>query len=62
MKRFSNPSVTPHEVQIPGLTAGAGSERRAALQPAYSPARQGGVGLTDGSRSGSVGKRLLGVG
>jgi cytochrome P450 len=31
-----------NDVRIPGLTAGAGCERRAALQPAFSPACQGG--------------------
>jgi PadR family transcriptional regulator, regulatory protein PadR len=36
---------------IPGLTAGVGLRRHAALEPAFSPARQGGVGLTDGSRT-----------
>jgi hypothetical protein len=30
-------------VQIPGLTAGAGCERRDGFEPAFSPARKGGV-------------------
>jgi cysteine synthase len=45
---YRNPSVTRHDAQIPGLTAGAGCERRVAVQPTFSPARQGGVGPTDG--------------
>jgi hypothetical protein len=45
-----NPSVTRHDVQIPGLTAGAGVRtRRRFSRPLASPVS--GVGLTDGSRA-----------
>jgi membrane peptidoglycan carboxypeptidase len=44
-------SVTRHAAQIPGLTAGPGAERRAGLEPGFSPARKGGVKLTGGLRS-----------
>jgi glycolate oxidase FAD binding subunit len=43
-RRYRDPSLTHHAAQIPSLTAGAGCERRDALQPAFSPAPQGGVG------------------
>jgi hypothetical protein len=36
---------------IPGLTAGAGSESRDGFEPAFSPARKGGVELTDVTES-----------
>jgi tRNA (guanine37-N1)-methyltransferase len=45
-----DPPVTQHAAQIPGLTAGAGCERRDGSEPAFSPARKGGVELTDGLR------------
>jgi hypothetical protein len=46
-----NPTARNVETPVPGLTAGAGCERGAALQPAFSPARQGGVRLMDGLRA-----------
>jgi NADH-quinone oxidoreductase subunit J len=43
----------PEEVKpvIPGLTAGAGCERRDGYEPAFSPARKGGVELTQAGRN-----------
>jgi hypothetical protein len=46
-----DPAVRNVQTPVPGLTAGAGCERGAALQPAFSPARQGGVRLMDGLRA-----------
>jgi glycosyltransferase involved in cell wall biosynthesis len=46
-----DPSMTHRAAQIPGLTAGAGCERRAGFEPASSPARKGGVELMDGLRA-----------
>jgi cell division protein FtsI (penicillin-binding protein 3) len=46
-----DPSAMRHSAQILGRTAGAGSERRAGFEPGFSPARNGGVELTDGLRS-----------
>jgi cell division protein FtsI (penicillin-binding protein 3) len=42
-----DPSVARHAAQIPGLTAGPGAERRVGFEPGLSPARKGGVELTD---------------
>ncbi|HEY6347608.1 MAG TPA: hypothetical protein VIY49_39460 [Bryobacteraceae bacterium] len=41
-------------LRSPALPAGAGCERRDGFEPAFSPARKGGVELTDGLRSESV--------